>query len=101
MFNRSTVIQSNDFPNEFGMGFGSRAQSPDILQAKSSHGNKPQSLMPKIQNDPINNSKKGRRNITMTQAEEKQKLMKNGGKRSQTTQEFIQDPVQMQKMQLA
>lgn len=36
MFNRSTVIQSNDFPNEFGMGFGSRAQSPDILQAKSS-----------------------------------------------------------------
>ena len=31
MFNRSTVIQSNDFPNEFGMGFGSRAQSPDIL----------------------------------------------------------------------
>ena len=66
LFNRSTVIQSNEFPNEFGMGFGSRAQSPDILQAKSSNSNKPQSLMPKIQNEPINNAKKGRRNITMT-----------------------------------
>jgi len=25
IFNRSTVIQSNEFPNDFGMGYGSRA----------------------------------------------------------------------------
>jgi len=64
--------------------------------------------MPKIQNETnakliapsTGGSKKGRRNISMSEVDERSKIMK-GGKRSSTTQEFTTEPSQAQKLLLA